>query len=64
MPKKLGHGSYHTQAYHRVLISESFGSWNDIITKHFIDEYKSKATPLLHNAWEAIVDISQWKLPT
>ncbi|MGB0899047.1 MAG: hypothetical protein ACPGSN_07325 [Psychrobium sp.] len=44
-----------------MFISELFGSWNDIITKHFIDEYKSKATPLLHNAWEAIVDISQWK---
>ncbi len=64
MPKKLGHGSYHIQVDHRVLISESYGSWNDITIKHFIDEYKLKATPLLNKAWAAIVDVSQWKLAT
>ncbi|MGB1296631.1 MAG: hypothetical protein ACPG8A_00085 [Psychrobium sp.] len=64
MPKHLGHGSYHIKVADRVVISESFGSWNDITIKHFIAEYKLKAAPLLDRAWAGIVDVSHWQLAT
>ena len=64
MPKTQGHGSYLIKVNERVIISESYGSWNEITIRHFIDEYKMKAAPLLNTAWGALVDVSHWQLAT
>lgn len=64
MPQSLGHGSYHIVVKDRVIISESFGSWNDVTIRNFIKEYQTKATPLLGELWAGIVDVSQWQLAT
>ncbi|MGB0836116.1 MAG: hypothetical protein ACPGR2_16510 [Psychrobium sp.] len=64
MPKHLRHGSYRIKVVDRIIISESFGSWNDITIKHFVAEYKQKAAPLLDAPWAGLVDVSQWQLAT
>lgn len=64
MPLSLGHGSYQINVKDRVIISQSFGSWNDVTIKSFTKEYQSIAQPLINQPWAGIVDVTHWELAT
>ena len=59
-----GHGSYQICVKERVIISQSFGSWNDVTINNFIKEYQGVAQNLINKPWAGIVDVTHWELAT
>lgn len=64
MTNSLGHGEYIIEIHDRVIISQSFGSWNDVTIRRFIKEYQNHAQRLVDQPWAGIVDVTQWQLAT
>jgi len=56
--------SYDISLVNRVLISKSFGSWDELTCLEFIEQYKSIASALTGQAWGGLIDVSQWQLAT
>jgi hypothetical protein len=64
MKNNWGHGDYIIETHDRVIISQSFGSWNDVTINEFIKEYQCHAQSLIDQPWAGIVDVTQWQLAT
>ncbi len=58
------HGSYEMYVVQKVLVSKSYGSWNEFTCKEFFGRYIELASPLTNEPWGGLVDVSQWQLAT
>jgi len=58
----MQHGSYKIYLVNRVLVSKSYGSWNEATCSEFCNQYMKLATPLIDHSWGGLIDVSQWQL--
>jgi len=58
----MQHGSYKLALFNRVIVSQSFGSWNEYTSKDFFDEYIELATPLCDQPWGGLIDVREFQL--
>ncbi|NRA61317.1 MAG: hypothetical protein HRU25_10500 [Psychrobium sp.] len=58
------HGNYEMYVVGKVLVSKSFGSWNEFTVKEFFEQYIEMSAPLINAPWGGLVDVSQWQLAT
>ena len=57
-------GKYSIRVDNKVMIIHCYGSWNAVIARQFIAEFKETARYLYHAPWAHIVFFDDWVLST
>ena len=57
-------GKYSIRVDNQVMIIHCYGSWNEVIARQFIAEFKETARYLYHAPWAHIVFFDDWTLST